>query len=222
MDKMQPGAFPIIPFLIGLIIGIIIVFIFVILTGFGVGKKADKLIKDAKKESDKYKRDTLAEIKAENFRLKQEYDKEVKEKKASLEDEEARLDKREKSLDNREDLLNNRDALLDKKDANITSLQKEIQDKKDNLDQLLKEEMTTLEKISKFSREKAHDLIMKRVEADMESEIAQYVKDEMADAKLEVDKKAKDLLVSSMSRYSNDVVNEQTTSTISLPNDVLI
>lgn len=219
MDKMQPGAFPIIPFLIGLIVGIIVVFVFVILTGFGVGKKADKIIKDAKKESDKYKRDTLAEIKAENFRLKQEYDKEVKEKKVSLEDEEARLDKREKSLDNREDLLNNRDALLDKKDANITSLQKEIQDKKDNLDQLLKEEMSTLEKISKFSREKAHDLIMKRVESEMEGEIAQYVKDEMADAKLEVDKKAKDLLVSSMSRYSNDVVSEQTTSTITLPND---
>ena len=60
---------------------------------------------------------------------------------------------------------------------------------------------------------------MKRVESEMEVEIAEYIKDEMAEAKLEVDNQAKDLLVSSMQKYSMDVANLQTTSTISLPND---
>jgi ribonuclease Y len=87
------------------------------------------------------------------------------------------------------------------------------------MDALIKEELEKLEGIAKFSKEKAHDEIMKRVESEMEVEIAEYIKDEMAEAKLEVDKQAKDLLVSSMQKYSNDVANLQTTSTISLPND---
>ena len=53
----------------------------------------------------------------------------------------------------------------------------------------------------------------------MEVEIAEYIKEKEAEAKLEVDNKAKDLLVSSMQKYSNDVTNMQTVSTIDLPND---
>ena len=87
------------------------------------------------------------------------------------------------------------------------------------MDELLKQEMETLESIAKFSKEKAHDMILERVEAEMSKEIAQLIKEKEAEAKLEVDKKAKNLLVNSMQRYSNDVTNIQTVSTIQLPND---
>jgi len=220
MKGMTPESLPIILFLlIGLVVGVVGTIIVVILTGFSAGKKAEKVINQAKKEAEKNKRDALAELKAESFKLKQDVDKEIKEKKKEIEEDEERLLKREKSLDNREELLQNRDILLDQKDANLSALQKQVQEKDNQMDALLKEEMEKLEKIAKFSKEKAHDLIMKRVEDDMELEIAQYIKDEMAEAKLEVDNKAKGMLVSSMQKYSNDVANLQTTSTISLPND---
>ena len=188
-------------------------------TGAGAGKKAEKILNDAKKEAERNKRDALAELKAESFKLKQETDKEIKEKKSEIKESEEKLLQREKNLDKREELLQSRDAMLDQKDANLTSLQKKVQEKDNKMDELLKQELEKLEEIAKFSKEKAHDLIMERVEKDMEIEIAQYIKDGMDEAKLEVDAKAKDMLVSSMSKYSNDVANMQTTSTISLPND---
>ena len=116
-------------------------------------------------------------------------------------------------------MLNNRDSLLEQKDNNLSALQKQVQEKSAKMDELMKEEMEKLEVIAKFSKEKAHDLIMERVEAEMEKEIAEYIKDEEAAAKLEIDAKAKDLLVSSMEKYSNDVTNLSTTSTIALPSD---
>lgn len=85
------------------------------------------------------------------------------------------------------------------------------------MDELLKEEMEKLEKIANFSREKAHDMIMERVETSMAREIAEFIKDKEAEAKLEVDKKAKNLLVNSMEKYANDVTTIQTVSTIDLP-----
>lgn len=174
---------------------------------------------DAKKEADKHKRDSLLELKEESFKLKQENEKEIKEKKAEIASSEERLLQREKSLDKREEMLQHRDNLLEQKDNNLSALQKQVQEKESKMDELLKEEMEKLETIAKFSREKAHDLIMKRVEADMDVEIAEYIKEKESEAKLEVDNKAKSYLVNAMEKYSNDVTNIQTVSTISLPND---
>ena len=163
---------------IGLILGGTTIYAIIILTGAGAGKKAEKIINDAKKEAEKAKRDSIIELKEESYKLKQEVDREIKEKKSEIQGSE------------------------------------ELK-----MDDLLKEEMERLETIAKFSKEKAHDLIMERVESSMSKEIAEYIKDKEAEAKLEVDKKAKNLLINSMEKYANDVTTIQTVSTISLPND---
>ncbi len=204
---------------IGLILGGGAIYSIIIMTGAGAGKKAEKIINDAKKEADKHRRDSVIELKEESFKLKQETDKEIKEKKSEILNSEERISQREKSLDKREELLQNRDNLLVQKENNLNVLQKQLQEKELKMDELLREEMEKLETISGFSREKAHDLIMERVENTMASEIASYIKEQEAEAKLEVDKKAKNLLVNSMERYANDVTTIQTVSTIDLPND---
>lgn len=209
----------IVTLLIGLVAGGIVTFLIVIFTGAGAGKKAEKLLSDAKKEADKHKRDSLLELKEESFKLKQETDKEIKEKKAEITQSEERLLQREKSLDKREEMLQNRDNMLEQKDNNLSALQKQVQEKENKMNDLLKKEMEKLESIAKFSKDKAHDEIMKRVENSMEVEIAEFIKEREAEAKLEVDNKAKNLLVNSMEKYSNDVTNIQTVSTINLPND---
>ena len=159
------------------------------------------------------------ELKEESYRLKQETDKEIKEKKAEMKDTESRLMQREASLDKREEMLQKRDNTLDEKENNLLAKQKEIQEKELKMDELLKQELNELEKIAKFSKEKAHDLIMKRVEDDMAREIVDYIKEQERNAKLEAHEKAKQIIVSSMERYAEDVASEQTVSTIDLPSD---
>ena len=217
MEKV--GTWTILALLIGIILGIIVMVVVNYFRGKSGEKKATKLIDQAKKDAEKQKRDALAELKEESYRLKQETDKEVKEKKAEIKESEDRLLQREKNLDKREEILQNRDEVLDQKNNNLLSKQKELQEKEAKIDELMKSEMEQLENIAKFSKEKAHDLIMKRVEESMALEIADYIKQEEAEAKLKANETAKNLIVSSMQRYSNDVTNEQTVSTISLPND---
>ena len=209
----------IVTLLIGLVAGGLVTFLIILFSGAGAGKKAEKLLNEAKKEADKHKRDSLLELKEESFKLKQETDKEIKERKAEITQSEERLLQREQSLDKREEMLQNRDNMLEQKDNNLSALQKQVQEKESKMDDLLKEEMEKLETIAKFSKEKAHDMIMQRVESSMEVEIAEFIKEKEAEAKLEVDNRAKNLLVNSMEKYSNDVTNIQTVSTINLPND---
>lgn len=204
---------------IGLVIGIVVLLVIVLLYSKGNETKAKKLIKQAEKDAEKARRDSLLELKEESYKLKQQTEKEIKERKEELKEQEDRIMQRETNLDKREEMLQNRDALLDKKDNGLIAKQKELQEKDAKMEELLKQELEQLENIAKFSKEKAHDLIMKRVEQEMALEIADYIKEETSKAKLTANDRAKQMLIESMQRYSNDVTNEQTVSTITLPND---
>lgn len=216
---MEKTTMTILALLVGIFLGVIVMIVVSYLRNKSGESKATKIIEQAKKEADKQKRDALAELKQESYRIKQETDKEVKEKKAEIASSEERLLQREKNLDKREEMIQNRDSMLDQKDNNLLNKQKDLQEKEAKIEELFKSEMEQLESIAKFSKEKAHDMIMKRVEENMSLEIADYIKECEAQAKLEANEIAKSLIVSSMQRYANDVTNEQTVSTIVLPND---
>ena len=216
---MDNVVFSILLVVVGLFVG---AFIMVIINKFRINaaqKEADKLIREAKKEAEKAKRDGILELKEESFKLKKQTDEEIKEKKKELNDLNQRIDNREKSLDKRDELLTEREKNLDQKDKDLLAKQKEIQEKDAKMESIIKEQIALLEKISGFSKEKARELVMKKVEEEMNKEISIYLKEREDEAKLEADKKAKDILVSSMERYSNDVSSDQTVTTVDLPND---
>ena len=178
-----------------------------------------KTLEEIKKEADRYKRDSILELKEESYKLKKQTEEEIKERKKDMISFEEKILQREKSLDKREETLQNRDNLLNEKDDSLNKLQKHIQEKESKIDNLLKEEMKKLENIAKFSKEKAHDLIMQRVEDEMSLEIAEYIQEKEAEAKLSAQDTAKSMITSAMQRYASDVASEQTVSVIELPND---
>ncbi len=209
----------ILTFIVGIFGGAIIIFVFEYIKGITASKKAERLLSESKKEADKYKRDSLLELKEESYKLKQDVDKEIKQKKEEINGTEMRLIQRENNLDKRDEMLQKRDAILDERDNNLLAKQKELLEKEAKIEELLKEEMKQLESIAKFSKEKARSMIMKRVEDEMSLETATFIKEREREAKLVANEKAKDLIVTSMQRYSEDVASEQTVSTINLPND---
>ena len=182
-------------------------------------KKAEAILEKAKKEGEKAKRDLLFEAKEESHKLKLEVDKEIKEKKQELKQSEDRLIQRENTLDKRDELFQKREISLDERELKLSERQKNIQDEQTKVEEIKQEQLDLLAKISGFSKEKAKDLVMKKVEEQMSKEITAYIKERENEAKLEADKIAKDLLVISMQRYAADLANEQTVTVVTLPND---
>lgn len=216
---MENILYSILLILVGLSFGIIIVLIINKLKIVKSQKDADKLIENAKKEAEKIKRDNVLEIKEETYKLKQEAENEIKEKKKEITELNELIQSREKSLNKRDEMIQEREKTLDQKDKDLLVRQKEIQEKDAKMESILKEQVQLLEQISGYSKDKARELIMKRVEEDISKEITVYIKEKENEAKLEADRKAKEYLVSSMQRYANDVTNEQTVSTVELPTD---
>ena len=205
--------------ILGIIVGALSFGIITKVKNGNAQNNANKLLEEAKKEAEKHKRDSLIELKEESYKLKQQTNEEIKEKKQEIKESEERLISRENNLDKREEMLQKRDMALEEKENNLLVKAQNLQEKEDKMDKILKEELQELEKISGLSKEKAHDLIMAKVESDMALEIADYIREEEDKAKLEANEKAKQLIVSSMERYADDVVGTQTVSTIDLPND---
>ena len=203
----------------GLIFGVIITFIITYILNKSKEKQSDNIIEKAKKEAEKHKRDAILELKEEQFKIKQDFEKELKEKKEEANALEERMQARESGIDRRDQILNDRENLLSEKENSIVERQKEIQKLEDRANEIVKEELTKLEQISGLTKEEAKKRIMSKVEETMTKEIAAYIKDREAEAKLDVDKKAKEMLVSSMQKYSADLTNEITVSVINLPND---
>ena len=216
---MEGTGFSILLFVLGLIIGIILILVINYLKNKSKEKEAESIIEKAKKEADKIKRDSIFETKEDIHKLKLDADKEIKERKQDVQKSEERLMQRENNLDKRDETLQNREKSLDDKEKNVQKKQEEIQELKEKMEEIKKQELENLETISGYSKEEAKKEIMKIIEEKMSKEIATYIKEKEAEAKLDVDNKAKELLVNCMQKYAADVTNEQTVSVITLPND---
>ena len=205
--------------LVGLIVGIIIMFIANLIRKNTATDKADKILERARIEGEKIKKDYIAEAKEEANELKIKTDQEIKEKKSEIKESENRLNTREENIERRDQNLQKRENSLDEKEKNLLDKQKDIQEQEANVEKLKEEQLKLLESISGYTKEKARELVMKKVEDSMTLEIAAYIKEKEAEAKLEVDKKSKTMLVESMQKYASDVVEEQTVTVVNLPSD---
>ncbi len=216
---MNNMIFSILLLIIGLGIGLLIAFLIKNLKEKNAVSKSENIISQAKKEAEKIKRDSILEQKEEIHKLKLAADKEIKEKKEELKDSEQRLIQRENSMDKRDELYQKRESALDEREVKLADRLNEIQNKNSEVEEIKKEQLELLQKISGFSKDKAKDLIMERVRDDMSKEISTYIREQENEAKLIADKKAKELIVSSMQKYAADIAGEQTVTVVDLPND---
>ena len=216
---MEDIMFSILLVLVGLIVGIIAMFIINIIRKNRANDKANKIIEDAKNDAEQIKKDYIEEAKKESNELKSRIEEELKEKKSEIKENESRLNIREENIERRDTNLQKRENLLEEKEKDILAKQKNIQEQEANVEKIKNEQLELLEKISGYDKEKAKKMVMKKIEESMTLEIASYIKEKESEAKLEVDKKSKNMLVECMQKYASDVVEEQTVTVVTLPSD---
>ena len=205
--------------LVGIVVGGIGTIIVYNIKGNSIQKKMSSMLENAKRENDKLKRDSILEAKEEMHKLKIETEKEIKEKKLELKESENRLSQRESNMDKRDLLFQKREEALDERESKITNKQATIMEEQAKIEEIKNEQIRVLQDLSGISRNEAKTLVMEKVKESLSLEIANYVKERENEAKLECDKKAREMLVLSMQRYAADVSEEQTVTVVSLPND---
>ena len=184
-----------------------------------LGKQAEKIIEDAKKEGESSKRTLINEAKLEIADLKKNHEKEVNEKKTELQDQAKKLDRREEKLDDRSNNLDKREDSLIQKENKLEERKAEVEKRSDKVEELIQEQEKRLYEIGSLTNSEAREMILEKVENEMESEIAVYIKEEVEKAKYEATRKSQVILANAIQQYANETIQEKTVSVVSLPND---
>jgi len=206
-------------FIVGIIAGLVVMFVIINIKNSKKQEKVNDILKKAYDDAEEIKNNALSEAKTEAKQYKEEIENDLKEKKLEIKESEKRLTNREESIDRRDENLQNRENMLDEKEKKLQEKQDNIQDEQAKVEQIKQEQLDLLEEISGYSKEVARNLVLKRIEEEMDLEISSYIKERESEAKLTADKKAKGMLVECMQKYASDVAGEQTVTVVNLPND---
>ena len=174
--------------------------------------KAREIIDDAVKTAEAKKKESLLEIKEESIRTKNELEKETKERRAELQRYEKRVLSKEEALDKRSDAM-------EKRETGFTAKEEQLKAREAKVDELSRQRVQELERISGLTSEQAKEYLLKTVEEDVKHDTAKMIKEMEAQAKEEADKKAKEYVVTAIQRCAADHVAETTISVVQLPSD---
>src|SRR5690625_1427300 len=180
---------------------------------------AKQIIEEGKRNAESAKREALLEAKDESHRLRQEQENELRERRTEVQKQENRLLQREESLDRKSDTLDKRELMLEKKEESLNEKQQQLNEAESKVEELLKTQQVELEKISGLTQDQAKEIILDRVEKELEHETALMVKEAENRVKEEADKKARNILSLAIQRCAAEHVSETTVSVVTLPND---
>ena len=174
--------------------------------------RAREIIDEAVKTAETKKREAMLEAKEESIRVKNDLDKEVKERRAEIQRSEHRVVQKEENLDKKLESI-------ERREAGFAAKEEEINKQKAQIAKLNEERLQELERISGLTSEQAKEYLLKTVEEDVKLDTAKLIKEMENKAKEEADKKAKDYVVTAIQKCAADHVAETTISVVQLPND---
>ena len=174
--------------------------------------RAREIIDEAVKTAETKKREAMLEAKEESIRVKNDLDKEVKERRAEIQRSERRVVQKEENLDKKLESI-------ERREAGFAAEEEEITTQKAQIAKLNEERLQELERISGLTSEQAKEYLLKTVEEDVKLDTAKLIKEMENKAKEEADKKAKDYVVTAIQKCAADHVAETTISVVQLPND---
>ena len=175
-------------------------------------KEAERIINDAEKEAESIKREATVEAKEKAHKIKDEVEEECRERRTELQRFENRLIKKEDNLESKAEKLEATKDELEKREEKIEAKEEEVEE-------LHHEQVEKLEEIASLTTQEAKDVLLNRVESEVEHETAKLIKDLESQAKEKADKKAREIISTAIQRCAADHVAETTVSVVSLPND---
>lgn len=180
--------------------------------------EAKSLVEGAKRSAEETKRKADLDGKELLYRLRVEFEQSTRKEREELRQEEQKITQREENLERRLGFIEEKEQELGKRDRHLKAAADELRQKSIKLDALYEQEKEMLKKISTLTTEEARELLMRRLDAELQQEKAVYIKQQEDAMKEEADKKAKDMLSLAIKRCAVEHTTETTVSVVDLPN----
>ncbi len=182
-------------------------------------REAERLITRAHREADTIRREAEVAAKSEALAIREQFETQQTDKRREMEEMEKKLIARQASLEEKVETLFKHEEELRESELKAQDRQKEADKLRAFSMVLVKQQQEKLQRIASLSQEKAREMMLKRVEEDMETETSAIVRRFAEQARGQAEREARRILSIAIQRYAADHVSEITTTTVPLPSE---
>ncbi len=182
-------------------------------------KAVQKMLDDARTECKQLKKEAILESKEQDLKLRNEFEREQKEKRAEQQRIEQRLNRQEDLLEKRESDLNKKSEHLDQQQQTLSRKLEEVQKTQEQVSRQHDLMVEELERVAQLTKDEAKKLLTNEILDETRRDVALQVRNLEQQAKDEAELNAKNIISLAIQRCASDHASETTVSVVPLPND---
>ena len=181
--------------------------------------KYNEMIAAVNKEAEVVKEKKLLEVKEKFLNKKAELEKEVQQRNSRIQQSENKLKQREISLNQRQEELGRRKQEVEQNNQRVENEKKLLALKQQELEKMQRQEQEKLEELSGLSAEEAKQRLIESLKDQARLDAASYVNEIMDDAKLNANQQAKKIVIQTIQRVATETAIENSVSVFHIDND---
>ncbi|OJF76495.1 MAG: ribonuclease Y [Treponema sp. CETP13] len=173
---------------------------------------AERVKQDAAKEAEAQKKEILLEAKDQLIRERNQQERENRERRGEIQ-------RAERKLSQKEDALEKRKQELDTQEKSFENRENALTKREESLNDIEEKYRQELERISGLTQQKAKELIIQNLENEARHDAQALLNKIDEESQLTAEKKAREVLVSTIQRIATETTSDITVATVSLPSD---
>ncbi len=215
---------------IGLAIGY---YVTSVLSKKSASSRVNIIIDEAKREADVILEKSKLKAREEELKIINDAERNASQRLSKVQSSEARakqremqlnqmqgdLNRKKKEIDTKENQLNERNLHLDERDSHLDARQHQLDERNVELQALVAEARTQLEKVSGLSADEAREKLVESLKEEAKTQAQGYINDIMDDAKMTASKEAKRIVIQSIQRVATETAVENSVTVFHIDND---
>lgn len=179
------------------------------------------ILDEAKKQAEAIKHEADVSAREEVLKARERAEKEQETKRQSIIALEDRVVSREKDITRKLELLDSKERILNEKIEKVDEEMDALKEQKRILIDRIKEENERIETIADLSKDSAREIIMGRMETELEGEVSGLIRHQQKTAHEQARVQAREIVCSAIERYAGEHVANITVTQVRLASDDL-
>ncbi len=184
-----------------------------------VQARTKKMIDETSLECKTIKKEAILAAKEQELQLRNEFEKECREKKQDLQRQEQRLVQKEEILDKKEEQLLKQNNAVEQQKRELANKENEVKKTQEKINHQHELMVQELEKVAQLTKEEAKKLLTAEILDETRHDVALQVRNLEQTAKDEASNNAKKIISLAIQRCAADQASEITVSVVTLPSD---
>jgi ribonuclease Y len=187
--------------------------------GRSAEQQAEQLLGQARRDAESAKHEAMLHAKEEALGLREQWEREEKERRDELDRHQQRLEERETLIDRKLNTLDDQEKDLQRREQSVNDRKNALRDKEEEYEGLAAECRQRLEQVAGLSADDAKKQLVADMTETARSDAAASIRDIKEEAKRTADREAKKIIAAAIQRLAPDQTAETAVAAVSLPSD---